>query len=141
MLFYLYQIFPLGLILQASDQIGWREAIQFGPTVVILFMLLVFLIRIAPIWKEVRLREIDMRAEENVVKREQAGALGQLANVLQVIAVEQRRATEEVTISQRVNASTANELNVNVKRLMQHVEELDKKVDSSTNQKEKSENS
>jgi hypothetical protein len=139
MLLYFYLISFLSLILQAADQIGWKEAIQFGPTVVILFMILAFLIRMAPIWKEVRLREIEMRGEENVVKREMAGALGQLGNVLQVIAVEQRKATEEVTISQRVNASTAHELNVNVKRLAQHVEELDNKFESINSQKEKSE--
>lgn len=144
MLLFLFKMFPLALVIQAADQpdqIGWKEAIQFGPTVVILFMILAFLIRMAPIWKEVRLREIEMRGEENVVKRETAGALGQLANVLQVIAIEQRRATEEVTISQRVNASTASELNVNVKRLMQHVEDLDKRIDPIIAQKEKSESS
>lgn len=118
---------------------GWREAIQYGPTVVILFMLLAFLIRVLPIWKEIRLRELDMRSEENVVKREQAVALGRLGDVLQSIAIEQRKATEEAILMQRMNASSADELSHNVRQLSKRMGDFEHQLDSLSPQKEQAE--
>lgn len=120
---HLYIFFAL--FLQAGDQIGWKDVIQFGPTAVLLFMILAFVIRLAPIWKEVRLREIDVRADENQVKREQSTALGQLATVLQSIAVEQRRATETIEILQRVNADSNDRLSQNVHSLTERLDRIE----------------
>jgi hypothetical protein len=82
----------------------WTQFAPYGPTVIMLALILGFLIRIAPTWKDVKLREFDLRAEENSVKKEQAGALTLLADVLKSVAVEQRRATESVELMQRVNS-------------------------------------
>ncbi len=68
-----------------------------------------------------------MRSEENVVKREQACALGQLADALKDIAVVQRRATEEVGIMQRMNADSSDQLSNSVKALTQRLDVVQKK--------------
>jgi hypothetical protein len=109
----------------ASDPAGWAQAVQYGPTVVLLLIILGFLIRIAPMWKEIRLKEIDLRGEENVVKREMAGALTQLATALKDIAVEQRRATEEISITQRVNSDMNERLTQNVKSLNDRLDRVE----------------
>jgi hypothetical protein len=108
-----------------QTEFAWPQLIQYGPTVVILAMILVFLIRILPSWKEVRLRELDLRGEENVVKREQAGALSQLAGALTHIAVEQRRATEEVGILQRYHSDSNDRLANNVHGLTERLDKLE----------------
>lgn len=116
------------LFFQAADGLAWAQLIQFGPTVVLLALVLWFLIRMAPMWKEIKLREMELRSEENGVKREQASALGQLAEALQSIAVEQRKATEEVGIMQRMNADSSDNLSSNVKALTQRVDVIQKQI-------------
>lgn len=106
---------------------GWVQLIQFGPTVVMLALILWFLIRVAPMWKEVKLRELDIRAEENVVKNNQSNALSSLAGALKEIGVDQRRATEEVSILQRVNADTSDQLSNSVKLLTQRIDSIDER--------------
>ncbi len=116
------------LILQ-NDLMPWKELIQFGPTVVLLALILCTIIQLAPVWKEVKIKELEMHSEDNVVKGEQANALGQLANALKEIAVEQRRATEEVGILQRMNNDNADQLSNNVRGLTQRVDSLEKNKD------------
>lgn len=106
---------------------GLTQLIQFGPTVVMLGLLLWCVIKLAPMWKEVRLRELDVREQEGVAKGQQAGALNQLADALREIAVEQRRATEELTIMQRVNNDSSSQLRYSVDTLSQRVDSLEKK--------------
>lgn len=120
------------LFLQA--ELAWSQIIQLGPTVVILALILIFLIRVAPTWKEIRLKELELRGEENVVKREQAGALTQLAGALKEIAVEQRRATEEVNILQRVNSDSNDRLSHHVHTLTERLERLEDVQSSSVRQ-------
>lgn len=114
----------LVFILQA-DTAGWSEAFRYGPTVVLLVLILGFLIRVAPMWKEIRLKEMDQRSEENVVKEKQAEALGQLAVALKDIAVEQRRATEEVGIVLRVNADTSDQLRASLTNMSQRLDRIE----------------
>ncbi len=105
---------------------------SYGPTVVLLGMVLVFLIKFAPMWKEVRLRELEIRAEENQTHITQAAALTtlgdvltSLSSVLKSIAVDQRRATEAIEISQRVNADTNDHLSTNVRLLNEHIASIE----------------
>lgn len=113
------------LILQ-NDLMPWKELVQLGPTVVLLALILCTIIWLAPVWKEVKIKELEMHSEDNVVKGELANALGQLANALKEIAVEQRRATEEVSILQRMNNDSADQLSNNVRGLTQRVDSLEK---------------
>lgn len=116
------------MLLFFQDTLAWSQLIQFGPTVVMLALFFWFVIRLAPMWKEIKLRELDVRLEENGVKREQASALGQLAEALRSIAVEQRKATEEVGIMQRMNADSSDNLSSNVKALTQRVDVIQKQI-------------
>lgn len=106
----------------------WSQALLYGPTTVMLALILLFLIRLAPVWKEVQLKKIEAGREETVVKHEQAAALGQLAGALKEIAVEQRRATEEVGILQRVNAETADQVSVSVKQLSRRLDDMESRI-------------
>ncbi|OLE52674.1 MAG: hypothetical protein AUG51_17025 [Acidobacteria bacterium 13_1_20CM_3_53_8] len=115
--------FVLGFQLQ--PQSDWVVLGQYGPTVLLLALILFFLLRIAPIYKEVKLKELAVREAENDVKREQAVALGSLASVLKEIAVEQRRATEVVEILQRVNTDESDKLSYNVQRLTERIDQFE----------------
>lgn len=114
-----------------GDSQVWSQVLLYGPTTVMLALILLFLIRLAPVWKEVQLKKIEAGREETVVKHEQAVALGQLAGALKEIAVEQRRATEEVGILQRVNAETADQVSLSVKQLSKRIEEMELKIRTS----------
>jgi hypothetical protein len=109
----------------------WREFIAFGPGFVALIMILIFLIRMAPTWKEVKLRELDLRGEEVKMRGEEGKALGALANVLDSIAVRQTEATENVQMLQRVNVDSNQKLNMNLLSLNDRLDRLDR--DGSSN--------
>jgi hypothetical protein len=119
-----------------QDALAWSQLIQFGPTVVLLALILWFLARALPVWKELRLKEMELRSEESVVKGQQAVALGQLAGALTDIAVEQRRATEEVKILQRVNADSADDLTHSVRALTQRVDGIQQRIEVPSHQSE-----
>lgn len=104
---------------------SWVQLVQYGPTVVILALLLWFALRLAPIWKEVKVRELDLRADENVVKREQTVALASLADVIKDIALIQRKATENIEIMQRVNADSNDRVVHAVQSLTERVDKVE----------------
>jgi len=108
-----------------TDAVGMQQLFLYGPTVIILVLILGFLIRMAPMWKEIRLKDMELRVEENVVKREQAQALTALAEVLKDIGVEQRRATDTIQILQRVNADASDRLSHNVASLTERLDRLE----------------
>jgi hypothetical protein len=117
------------LVLQES--VPWPQLALYGPTVVILAMILWFLIRAAPTWTAIKGREFEVREMEASARAGQAealkavgGALNALGNVLdrnsevlENVAVEQRHATEAVRLSQRVTAASTERLRVTVKEL------------------------
>jgi hypothetical protein len=124
-------------LLQAPTEglLPWREFISFGPGFVALIVILVFLIRMAPTWKEVKIRELDLRSSEVGVRGEEAKALGMLADVLRDVAVEQRKATEtqrsatEITeLLQRVNADRSEKLSSGVEQLSERFDRLEKLI-------------
>lgn len=112
----------------------WLQYWNYGQTVVLLGMILAFVLRALPHWKEVRLRDADVKSEDNVIKREQAVALGQLADALKDIAVEQRRATENIEISQRVAADTSERVSSSVAVFHHRIEALEEKLGQSSHQ-------
>jgi hypothetical protein len=127
----LTQIFTLTLI-QAGDPVGWTQIVEFGPTAVLLAMILIFLVRLAPTWKEIKLKELEMRGEENVVKGQQASALNGLAEALKEIAVVQRQGTETIQILQRANAQDTDRLATNVSIVSQRLESVEQRVSTIT---------
>lgn len=112
--------------------IDWGQLVSYGPTAVLLALVLIFILRIAPTWKEVRLKEIDLRRDENDIKLKQATVLGglseslsSLSTVLHAVTVEQRRVIESLEILQRVNADTADQLQLSVQALARRVEQIE----------------
>jgi hypothetical protein len=95
----------------------WTQFLAFGPGFVALVLILIFLLRAMPTWKEVKIREIELREAEVKVRGAEAEGLTTLADVLRSIAVEQRRATETIDILQRVNADASERLTQNVSGL------------------------
>lgn len=116
---------PLALFLFQSDSISLKDLANWGPAVVQLGLVLIFLLRIAPTWKEVRLRELDLKERDATVSEKVAESLGRLADVLQAVAVEQRRATETIEILQRVNADASDHLISNVRLLSERVTRIE----------------
>ena len=99
------------LVAQMETLPSWAQAAMWGPTLVMLGMILAFLLRVRPSWEKIKLRELDVRELEGKVRGEEAAALVQLAGGLQSfsqtlkeIAVEQRRSTDVIEILQRANA-------------------------------------
>lgn len=119
---------PVLLLQGAGDWPSLPQMVQYGPTIIILVLLLGSLIRLAPVWKEIRLKELDIRAEEATVKGQQAAALSSLAQVLKEIAVEQRRATETIEILQRVNAQTSDQLTAGLNVVERRIEQMETKI-------------
>jgi methyl-accepting chemotaxis protein len=100
-----------------TGEIAWPQLAAWGPTLVMLALVLAFLLKIAPTWKEIKLRELSVREAEANARSEQAAALSQLgtgvsqmSGTLKDVAVEQRRATDSVKILQRVGADTADQM-------------------------------
>ena len=104
----------------------------YGPTVILLGLILTFILKALPTWKEVRLRELELRGEENTIKTQQAAALATLGNaltsisdVLKSIAVEQRRSVEIIEILQRANNDTSDRLDQHVRLLAEWVKQIE----------------
>ena len=115
-------------------------AIWGGQTVLILAIILAAVIRLAPTWREIKLkqiekeaRELDVREGESKVQGQTATALSHLAEVLHEVAIEQRRATETIEILQRVNADQTDQLNGNLRAMNERMDRLEKRyVESET---------
>ncbi len=119
---------PLTLILQQWTDLG--PLLQYGPTVVLLGLVLIFILKAMPTWKEVRLRELDLRSSEVHVRGEEAKALTALSETLHAVAVEQRRAADTVKIMQRINARSADDLSEQVAQLNEQVPLLNDRLGS-----------
>jgi hypothetical protein len=116
---------PLALFLFQADSINLKDLAAWGPAVLQLALVLIFLLKIAPVWKEVRLREIALKERDGAIREREAESLGRLADVLQSVAVEQRRATETIEILQRVNADASDHLITNVRMLSERVTRIE----------------
>lgn len=101
---------------------GLSEIQNFAPTIIIVLIVAWATLKIAPIRKEVKLRELEVREKEIAAQVESAVATAKLSGVLENIAVQQRQASEVIEVAQRVNAHS-NE------RLAHAVDELTHTVD------------
>ena len=100
-----------------------KDLISYGPTIVILALVL---FKWLPTWKEVKLREIDLRREEAVAIGKLGEGLSTMATVLNSVAIEQRRATETIELMQRVNADATERLEDNIKMVGERLDELER---------------
>jgi hypothetical protein len=101
-------------LLQDVITIPWDKVFTGGISFTVLVILLVVLLKLAPTWKEVKLKEIDSRDKASEASVAQSKALESVANVLYEVAVEQRRASDSVKVLQRVNSTKVDDLEVGV---------------------------
>lgn len=120
------------LLLLTEVDPGWGQWIGEGVAISLIALILFFILKALPIWKEVRLAEINVRDKE-------ADALGQLSNslnglatsqtqiseTLQNVAIEQRRATDNVKLLQRVGADESAALSQAVETLAGRMDNLE----------------
>jgi methyl-accepting chemotaxis protein len=141
------------MLLLQSELVPWSQIALFGPTVVILAMLLWFLLKALPTWRELKLKEFETRESEAKAKGEQAtalkslgdslGGLGQAlggmgqalgglgvalsknSDVLASVAIEQRRATDAVRLLLRVKTQSTEHLTASVEDLTARLADIE----------------
>lgn len=124
------------IFLQDLVTLPWDKIFNGGISFVILVILLVVVMKLAPTWKEVKLKEIDGRDIDAKARIRQSDALESVAKVLYEVAVEQRRASDSVKILQRVNSTKAEDLEAAISEAIEsHEQRLIQleKVDATTN--------
>src|SRR4051812_33661558 len=114
------------LMFQQVIDIGWdKYLVDNGAVIVLIVIVFAFLLRVLPTWKEIKIKEIDVRAKESETTGQLANALGQLGNTMSGIAVDQRKATENILILQRVNANETCAISDMVDRLVERVDSFE----------------
>jgi hypothetical protein len=106
---------------------GWTDLgplLQYGPTVILLVLILAFLLKAMPTWKEIKLKEIDAKVADSKARVAQSSALESVSKVLYEVAIEQRRAADTVKIMQRINSRSADELAEEVQLLREQLEQV-----------------
>jgi hypothetical protein len=108
------------------------KLVNLGGEVIIIVLMLGFVLRIIPSWKEVRLSDNETKKLEAAAIGSLATALTSLANsqtqlagVMDKIAVEQKQNIESVKILQRVNASSNEQLTDAVYSLTERIDRLE----------------
>jgi hypothetical protein len=114
-------------------EVGWPQVAAWGPTLVMLALVFTFLLKIAPTWKEIKLRELGVRETEAGARSEQAAALSQLgtglthmSGTLKEVAIEQRRATDAVKILERVNSDSSDQMARQIAIITDRVERIER---------------
>jgi len=118
-----------GLVMLLIDP-GLSELKNFAPTIVIVFLAVWTVIKVAPTWKEVKLREMDIREKEITQREQQSVAIQSLAEVIEIIAVEQKHATEALRISERVTMREGEKLGEVVHEFAGRLDVLEAKTEA-----------
>jgi hypothetical protein len=108
---------------------GLSELKNFAPTIIIVFIAAWATLKIAPMRKEVKLRELEVQEKAIAAQVESAVATAKLSDVLEKIAVEQRQATEVIEVAQRVNVNSNERLTHVVDDLARTVEVLNSRME------------
>lgn len=118
------------LLFQAD--FAWEKYIGEGIAITLIIVILGFILKALPVWKEVKLAELKTREKEAEVQVQVAAALGtlggslsQLGTVIHDIAIEQRRATDTVQILQRVNSAEAEKISNSVDGLLMRMDNFE----------------
>jgi predicted transcriptional regulator len=120
----------------------WQRYIGEGVAFLMFITLLTFILRLLPTWKEVRIKDIEVRTKEaetagqiatalvqSATAQTQLGtALNQLGQTVKDIAIEQRQATENVMILQRVSANESQNLSETVNHLIERMDTLEENL-------------
>lgn len=119
---------PVGVLALTLLDPSFTEIKNFAPTIVLVFLILWAVIKLAPTWKEVKMREMDIREKEVAQREQQAIAIQTLAEVTQTIAVEQRHATEALRIGERVTMARAERLSEATQEVTSRLDSLESRV-------------
>lgn len=99
------------------EALGWEKIIALPSAILVVVLILIFVLRALPYWKEVKLAEIRVREVEANSRTNEASVFGQLSNalsqisnVLQQTVVDNRRDTDKMQILQRVNADATDKI-------------------------------
>lgn len=125
------------LLLQAD--LGWEKWVGEGVAVMMFLIMLGFLLRAMPTWKEIKIAEFDVRTKEAeasgqmslsltqfaTAQNQLANALGTLGETVKDIAIEQKKATDNVMILQRVSTAESNQLSQSVDDLIERMDTLE----------------
>jgi hypothetical protein len=128
------------LMLQGGEMLQFSQLYLYGPTVVILAMVLAFMLRALPTWRVMKTRELDIRELEAAARSKEAdaltslggslaglgNALNQNSQVLGNVAIEQRRATDAIRLLQRVNGDSTERLRVTVEDLVSRMADMER---------------
>ncbi len=108
---------------------GLSELKNFAPTIIMAFIIIWGVLKALPTWRDVKMRELEIREKEIAQRVESAVSTGKLADVLENIAVEQRQATEAIQVAQRVNVNSNEKLAHTVDDLVHSVDHLNDRMD------------
>lgn len=153
------------LLLFLQELNGWEKYIGETATILLIFIILVFIYRMAPTWKELKLRESDVREKETEsavilansvthladaqttlattmkeirfreaeVNGKLAESVGKLADaqinfteVVQSISIEQRKATDNLLLLQRVNLKESENMTQSIEYLNERIDQVEK---------------
>lgn len=118
-----------GSLLMLLIDPGLSELKNFAPTIIIVLIVAWATLKIAPMRKEVRLRELEVTEKGISAQVEIAVAVSKLADVSEKIAVEQRQATEIIEVAQRVNVNSNEKLTHAVDDLSRSLEVLNGRME------------
>lgn len=118
---------------------GWEQWIGDSVVVLLVCVFLAFLLKALPTWKEIKIAEFNVRTKEAEAsgqlsvsltsfaqaQNQLANALGQLGETVKDIAIEQKKATDNVLILQRVNANEAQNISQTVDTLIERLDTLE----------------
>ena len=113
------------LLLFLQSEINWERWIGESIVFALVVAILVFILKALPIWKEIKLAEINVRDKEAESLGQLGNALNQIGDTMKDVAIEQRRATDNVKILQRANADESNNIIHSVDALNERLDTLE----------------
>lgn len=120
-------------------QSDWLQIVGQGAVATLVVVILGFLLRALPTFKEIKMKELEVRTKEAEAsgqvaisltilanaQNQQSAALHALGETIKDIAIEQKKATENVLILQRVNSSEAQNISQTVDTLIERIDTLE----------------
>lgn len=92
------------------EVLGWDKIFALPAAIIVLGVILYFIFRALPTWKDVKLAEIKVRESEAESRTNEASAFGKLSDVLNAMIVDQQRDARNAHVLQRVNAAASDKI-------------------------------
>jgi hypothetical protein len=118
-----------GFLLLAFVDPGFAELKNFAPTIVMTFLILWTVLRVTPTWKEVKMRQMDVREKEIAALAELSTAVRTQAEVTREIAIVQKDATDALRVAERVEIKRGERLAESVQEVANSVQEVTNRLE------------